>query len=290
MADKKKGNKGQKGIYKDVLGDFGVTHGFQLLIDQAIRNQWTQSEFERHLAASKPFQKQFPGLVDRDGGVNPFLGADLRSAVNAYQRLEDQYHTVARNYPGVRLNRDMLGTLIRNDVSVDEFARRATINATLRSNPALQDQFNEQLKVSGKKPLDPLGMRKFLAGASSRDYYDTYQAAYLRSSGLNFDAKTAQQVARGLDSPLSPNLDLGKLVADVQRVKTDIAPELAREGITDADLTLLAAGSDPRGIGGKVEQIVAQRRASTQRQQGTYARQTSTGGLGIYPEEEAASY
>jgi len=283
MAPKKKG-----GGYKDQLSDFGISAGFQFLVDQAIRNQWTASEFEQHLVRSRSFQKLYPGLVDADGNIQSTLAAgsqNLQAAVNKYKVLRDQYSLVAREFPGIKLNAQKIGALIGNQVSVDEFARRSSALSQVRTNPGLKDLFNEELKALGKPPLDDIGWMKFMAGASGRNFYDIYEGAVLRAQGLNLTAEEALAAARSVGAPGGGPADLGGIIAQVRSLKSDIAPELAREGITETDLIQLAGGSDPKGLTPILERLVAQRRALKGYSPGVQGSRGTGGGLSLYPDQ-----
>jgi hypothetical protein len=277
-----------------VLGELGVRGNLTALVRRAVIQGWTEDEFASHLVRTQVFRRMYPGLIDFAtgqiqadfSGGQGFSAAVLKVATAKYTAGYDDFQAVARRLGVKAPRKEMFALAVRSDVSIEEFGTRLSAIESVRSNPGLLDQFNEQLKLAGKKPLDKLGFYKFVAGASAPDFYDTYQAATLRAQGLSLSAEEAADVARKMDSSLSPNMDLGKLVGEIRKLGSDIGPELRQAGITDADLVLLAAGQDPKGQGRQLEQIASQRRALGQSGQGVYAQQSSSGGMSIFGEDE----
>ena len=287
MAPKKNKRSDYSGLVPQ-----GVDGDYQHLVDQAIRNQWTRSEFERHLLASKVFQRQYPGLVDKDGSINSSLSSsnDVNGAVARYGQLADQYKKVASNYPGVKLNRQTLGVLIANDTSVDEFAARAQAVTTLKQNPLLHDYFNEALGAAGQKKLDQFGMLRALAGMADAKVYDAYEAAQFRASGLNLNAQEANQLSRNVGTP-GQQVNTGQLISQVKAQLGDIGPELDKQHISLSDLaiSLSQQGLDAAGIGNHIKQLIDQRRAQGTRVAGIQAQRGAGGGVQLYEDQGAAS-
>ena len=274
-----------------LLSSLGVRGNFTDLVRKAVIQGWTADEFADALIKTKAFKRAYPGLI-QDGAIHTDFGApggaaNLVGAVNNYRQGYDDFQAVSRNTSGMKVNKRMFAAAIRNDISVEEWGMRNQVNLQLKRNPALLDEFNSLLEFQGGKGLDDIGKRKFLAKAADPKLYDTYEAAFLRSSGLDISRGQAMGAAQGI----AKGANLGQIVSEVNRIKPDIAPELRRAGISDADLVQLANGQDPRNLGSTLEGIVANRRAM--RSSGSaYLTQTSTGGLGLStnPEDEAASY
>jgi hypothetical protein len=284
MAKKKLKNEAE-----DLLLSLGVRGQLTDLVRKAIIQGWDMDEFSSHLIQTRAFRKRFPGLidfktgqlqVDFTGGAG-FSAQNLLTAVGRYRAGYDDFQAAARRVGYGNPSRKVFALAVRSDQSIEEFTKRLSAIQSVKANPELMDSYNEQLKLAGKKPFDKKQWYRFVAGASDPEFYDVYEAARLRTAGMDFTAQEARQVAGGISS----GTDITKLIAEVQRVRTDIAPELKAQGITDADIVLLGAGSDPKGIAGKLEQITNQRRARTG--PGTYAKESSTGGYSIYPEDEA---
>lgn len=285
-------NEGRKD-YLAALAPFGITGGFQQLIDQAVRNQWTAQEFEHHLVLSKPFQQMFPGLVTKEGIVNPFLtggSGSLSTAVARYRSLTAQYEKVASNFPGVKVGRDLIGVLISHQVSADEFAARANVETTLKKNPELRDAFNAELGAAGQQKLDEMGIRKFLAGQADAKLYDIYEAAQLRSAGLDFTPQEALNVASQVGVP-GQQFNTGQLISQVKAQLGDIGPELDKAHISLSGLAISLAqqGLDAQGIGNHIRQLIDQRRAQGSYVAGVQPRQGTAGGLALYEDTGATS-
>jgi hypothetical protein len=271
---------------KHLLSGLGLGGDFIHLIDQAIRGNWTPTEFTEGLKNSNRFQKMFPGLVEKGGTINPFLGNTLGQAVGAYRKLAFTYQQSARGlFP---VDDKTVGIAIAHGISPDEFAARIQAVANVKANPGLMDDFNQQLKAIGMNPVDEMGFLKFAAGAAARTFYDVYEAAQLRAAGLNISAKEAQGVAQTLGTP-GQGTDIAALIAQVRQIKPDIGPELTRAGITDADLVQLESGVDPRGLAPTLQGIVANRRALGTRVVGSQPSAGPAGGLALYPEEGQGS-
>jgi hypothetical protein len=279
----------------NLLDELGIKGGLQALVRRAVVQGWDMDEFAQALIRTKKFKQAFPGLVqngtiaiDFTGGSSAGASAVVQAVTN-YRKGYDDFQEIAGRvgYPGT-VSKRIFGQTIRNGISPDEFSSRLNLVNNVNSNPGLLDAYNEQRKFAGLKPLDEMGLLK-AAATNDPEFVDSYQAAYLRSQGLDLSAEQAAGVAKGIDSPLQQNLNLGQLVQQVRQVQRDVGPELRAAGIDDAYLTLLAAGNDPDNKAGQLESIVASRRLM-QRQTGSYAQQSSTGGFSLYPEEEAASY
>lgn len=249
------------------------------LIDKAIRENWSDAQFINAIYASGMFDRMFPGIKRPDG--------TLRMDVSSYRKLMDTYSSVAQDY-GVEINKFRMGLLLDQQVSPDELATKLQAIQNVRANPGLEQTFNAQLKEMGMAPLDAQGWFRFVAGASSPDFYDAYEAALLRSStGLNLGS--AVNTARSIGAP-GQVTDVASLVQQARMMKADIGPELAAQGITDDDLIKLEAGVDPKGIAAKVSTIINQRRARSSYVPGSYTRQGTGGGPALYEPIKPEAY
>jgi hypothetical protein len=281
---------------ENLLDDLGIKGGLQSLVRRAVLQGWDMDEFAQALIRTKKFKQAFPGLVqngtiaiDFTGGSSAGASAVVQAVTNYRKGYDDFQEIAARvGYPGTVTKR-IFGQTVRNGISPDEFASRLNLVNNVNSNPGLLDMYNEQRTFAGLKPLDEMGLLK-AAASNDPEFIDSYQAAYLRSQGLDLTAEQAAGVAKGIDSPLQQNLNLSQLVQQVQRFRTDVGPELRDAGIDDAYLTLLAAGQDPDNKAGQLESIVASRRAMQQVRPANYMQRSSSGGFGLYAEDEARSY
>lgn len=284
MPERKK--QGQ--AFEQALSDLGLEGEYSRLIRLAVVNGWTQTEFLTHIAATRQFRRQFPGLIV-DGEINPGFaaGGNLLVAIDRYNQMAFQYEQMAGEY-GVKVTRQLRGALVKNNVAPEEFQRRLQVNESIRSNPNLINAINEQLKAFGKAPLDAMGFRQFIAGTGNRDFYDIYEAARLRQAGLNISPLEAGELARSIGEPGAP-ANLEQTIAQVKAYRADIGPELARQGITEADLITIESGQDPKGQLVMLQSILANRRALGTFVPGTYAQRGAGGGLATLPTEGAPS-
>lgn len=266
--------------YGAIIAGLGLADGlFQPMIDQAIRNGWSGERLRAAILQSPQFEYLFPGIKREDGS--------LRMTAGEYRQIADSYTAIAKEF-GLNLSRQRVGFLVSGAVSPQEFYQRVAALDKVRTNEGLRESFNEQLGQFGLKPLDQQGWFKFLAGVGGKDYYDVYEAAQLRASGLNIDSASARTVAQSIGDAGSP-LDIGSLVSEARTALADIGPELLREGITDADLVQMAAGYDPKGLEPKLRTILANRRATGAFVPGSRA--TSSGeGTTVFTRDQAAAY
>jgi hypothetical protein len=299
MPDRKPDKKHHKGHLRNqldnLLSGLGLGGDYSFLIDQAIRNQFSETEFLVKLVHAPTFQHKYPGLIQR-GNIAPFLSdnpsafttGNLGSAISKYNSLSNAYHQVLRGYD-IELTPNKIALLIKGEKSPEEFAAGINIINTVKQNPGLQEIYNQELRAAGKPPLDPQGFFKFLAGAAPRDFYDIYEAAYLRNQGLNLGAGQALQTARAIGAP-GQQVDLNALVGDVFRFKNDIQPELDRQGISDSDLALLASGSDTRNLTPVLQGLIANKRATGSQVPGYQSRRGTGGGVSLYGPEDSQSF
>lgn len=285
---------------QSALGGLGLGGHFYELINRAVRNDWDANEFLHQLIRTKAFKAQFPGLLTGNR-INDFLAggrdgitiSNLGSAIARYKNLRESYQDVvqAKGLTGLKITPGYMKQLITGEISPDEFGRRAVALQTLKDNPDLMASYNAVLKAAGMKPLDDLGMRKFLAGAAQKKFYDVYEASRLNMANLGFSPQQSLQLAKGIGSA-GELADVDQLVAAVRQHRADIGPELAAAGIDDFKLTswLANPGVDPEGLAPKIQTIIANRRAMGQQQQGGFGRKGSGGGLALYEEQESKSY
>ena len=259
----------QLGLAPDVPGEL------QDIIDQAIREDWTMSQFTSAVYASRAFERLFPNIKRPDGS--------LRMSPGEYRTLQEAYEEIGNDF-GIGVNRFRAGLLIEGGVSPQEFARRAQAIQNVRGNKGLMDAYNDQLRQAGLSPLDEQGFFRFVAGAAGPEYYDVYEGALLATSGLDLTTEEARAAAKKIGQPGEP-IDVAALVRDVKALLPDAGPELMQQGITDADLVQLAAGVDPRGIASTLQTIVANRRSQGSFVAGSPLRQGAGGGLATLPED-----
>lgn len=292
MAPKKKEHKEDHGAFQQTLHNLGLTGDWSWIIHQAVVNQWSQAEFETSLVNSKPFRRQFPGLVDANGQISEGLRAlgsmSLRSAITTYGRLTAQYSEVADNFGKMSLGRQVFGKAIANGISPDELGQRLQVIEQAKTSSEYRSFFNQALDSAGLPQLDELGWRKFMAGASDRKFYDVYEAATLNQR-LGLGQKASWQVARQIGGIGQP-ADLEHIVQQVNQILPDIGHELDAMGISKADLAVVASGSDPKNLGPTLAQLVANRRAKSNPLPGYQPHGGLGGGVATQPSEGSAAY
>lgn len=239
-----------------ILRGFGLSPNlFDDLIDQAVRNQWSAAQFEAELYASGEFAEAFPGIFRADGSLKMTPAEYLRLAYG-----DGGYQDIARQY-GIRLDRRRIGMLVENDISPDEWLERAEILREARRNEIYRQNWNRVLRSLGRPELDRKDWYRFLAGRTDERIANLEEAATLVGE-LGVAPREAMRAARQIGGG-GEFLDLAELVAQVRRLMDVVEPELRAAGITAADIAVLEAGSDPKGIARRVEQIVRNRQALT---------------------------
>ncbi len=258
------------GTLASILRGFGLNpDAFGDLIHQAITEQWSPAQFQSELYASPEFSDMFPGIFNRDGSLKMTPAQYLQMSYG-----DGGYVDIAREW-GLRLNRDKIGELIGGNVSPTEWAFRAEVKWTAENDEVFGREF---ARVSG---IDFSRKDWFdaVAGKTTNELTDLYEAAFLRSRGLDIGGRQgALDVARQIGAE-GERVDLNKLVSQVRQIQDFVAPELRAAGITEADLTVLEAGSDPRNLQGKLDQILRNRQALLD---SPLARTTSGSG-GMFP-------
>ena len=232
---------------------------FDDLIRQAIVNQWTPEQFIGEIYASDEFAAAFPGIFNRDGSLKLTPSEYLQMAYGF-----GGYVDIARNFD-IKLTPRKIGMLVHGNTSPDEWALRAQILQQAKRTEAYRSEFNAVLEASGQEPLDKNEWFKHIAGRSQARVENLYEAVSLRMAGdLNITPEEALAAAGaiGAERP-AEQVDINAILAETRKFKSLIGPELEAAGIIDADLAVLAAGADPKGIRAKLEQILRNRQALT---------------------------
>jgi hypothetical protein len=298
------GKKGAKleNAAENLLGGLGVPGDYQKLIRKAVVQGWSLDEFANALLRTPAFRQEFPGLVNEQGWLTVDFTNGLTAGAEALMQAVANYRSGYNNFVDTasaagyagKLDKNTFALAIRSGTSVEEFGQRVQLVNTINANPGLLDMVNEQRTYAGLTPYT--NEFDLLKAAANRapDFVDNYQAAYLRSQGLNLDAAAGQRLAAGIDSPLGPQADLGQLVAEARRVRSQIGPELDANGFNDEYLLGLAAGLDPGNKAGQLQQILSQQQArgqmANQRSPRSQGQRSSSGGFSLFPEDQPQSY
>lgn len=282
-------------LRRQLIAGLGLGGNYAALIAKAVREDWGETEFLTQLTRTRTFKRTFPGIINNgrlegfltDGDPTISLG-NLRNAIGSWRKLQESYNQIAKAQGSNKVDRREMAFLIRGDISPEEYGRRSLAVRQFKDNPEALDAYNDVRREIGLPPLDDPTKLKFLAGAASHQFYDVYEAALLRSANLGFSTQQSVELARDLGVP-GQTFDIGALVRDVKAKRSDIGPELAAAGISDAALTRFLAdpGTDPDNIAGTLNTLVANRRARSKPVVGTYARQGSGGGPATYAQENA---
>jgi len=229
-------------------------HLFRDFITQAVQQGWTADEVAAQLYRSPEFKNAFPGIFNPDGSLK-MSASDWTQQVYGEGGIMD----TARQY-GIKVSRAHAGLLIGNDVSPTEWAHRALIYERATSSEVYRQSFNSVLKAAGQPALDQKGWWDLIAGKSDTRIENIYEASALRAGGLEISPRAALRASRQIGAP-GEEIDVQKLVEQVQQTKDFIAPELRAAGISDADLAVLTSGADPKGIASALQQILKNRQA-----------------------------
>jgi hypothetical protein len=298
------GKKGQKfqNAAEGLLGGLGIPGDYQKLIRKAVVQGWSLDEFANALLRTPAFRQEFPGLVNEQGWLVVDFTNGLTAGAEALMQAVANYRSGYNNFVDTasaagytgKLDKNTFALAIRSGTSVEEFGQRVQLVNTMNSNPDLLNMVNEQRTYAGLAPFsNEFDMLK-AAATRSPDFIDNYQAAYLRSQGLNLDAAAGQRLAQAIDSTLGSMADLGQLVAEVRRVRGQIGPELDAAGFNDEYLAGLAGGLDPQNKAGQLQQILSQQQARSQmalqRSPRSQGQRSSSGGFSLFPEDQPQSY
>jgi hypothetical protein len=260
---------------RGILRGFGLNPSmFDELIDQAVRKQWSEYEFQAAVYDSDVFAETFPGIFNKDGS--------LKMTPAEWQQLafgEGGYQDVSRQF-GVKMNRRKIGELIEGNVGVPEWQFRASVMKRARESEEDRKAFNQLIRASGQPEMNKKGWFDFIANATDPRIENLYEALELTTAeGLDIGRKEALRASKQIGEP-GERVDPAELVASVLEVKDFIAPELEAAGISDATLAVVKAGGRPE-IAGQLEQLLRNRNALVGRQ---LASAGSTAGGGLFPE------
>jgi hypothetical protein len=209
--------------------------------------------------ASDEFAAAFPGIFAPDGSLKVSPGEYLQLAYGF-----NGYVDIARNF-GLKLGPRQIGLLIEGNTSPDEWAFRAMVLKDAKANEVHRTNYNTIISAMGGEPVSKGEWFHYFAGRSTAKVENLFEAASLYAApGLEISAPEAVGAAKaiGATSP-GAQVDVEQLIQAAQQNRDIVGPELAAVGITDADLAVLAAGSDPKGIRPLFEQILRNRNLLT---------------------------
>ena len=241
----------------NLLRQFGIPVGpFQSLINQAVTNAWSWAQFEGAVYGSNAFANMFPGIFKADGS--------LRMSPAEYRSMSQSYIGTARQY-GLNLNPSQIGKLIGSDVSLQEFADRATaIQRVTEFKPAFE-QFKQALRARGISTagLDSdKDIANFILGKGPKQFYKIWEetnigtAAHL--AGIGIGGQMTKSIARRTPGVLTEAQYQEHFKNLAQNLKT-VMPmsRIQKLGISKRDLiTLEFGGKGQDEIAQKVQRVM----------------------------------
>lgn len=245
-----------RGELRGILRGLGLSPDqFMPLITQAIQGQWSQYEVEAAIYDSNIFKRTFPGIFNKDGSLKMSPAEYVRVAYGP-----GGYADIAREF-GLKVDRRLIGTLIGNNKSPDEWAFEANVIREARAREPFRRAINRTLKAMGQEGVNEREWAEYVAGKPNARIENIYEAAYLQAEpDLAINAKQAIGAARSIGAH-GEIVDVKALVQKIRETKEFIEPELRSAGITDADLAVLESGADPKAIRGTLEQLLRNRSA-----------------------------
>ncbi len=245
-----------RGELRGILRGLGLAPDmFMPLIQDAIRGQWTEYEMEAAIYDSDIFKRTFPGIFNADGSLKMTAAEYVRLAYGP-----GGYADIAKEF-GVKVDRHLIGALVANNKSPDEWAFEAMVIREAKVREPFRRALSATLKAMGQDEVGKKEWADYVAGNPNARIANIYEAASLQSAeGLAIDAKSAVAASKQVGAH-GELVDLPTLVQQIRQVKDFIAPELRAAGITDAYLAVLESGADPENKRGILEQLQRNRSA-----------------------------
>lgn len=292
MANK----KDFKNTVKQLFGN-DLTAELRQLIDLAVRKEFNPQDFIERLVNTNYFDRQFPGLVEKNGTIADALSGQagqtvslnsLASALSNYRKGLDQFQGIAQTY-GEKISRNQFALALKNETSPTEFAARLKAKEVIDANPELASAWEAAAKAQGLKP-NKYDLYKAAVGAGDKRFMALYESAQLQT---NLGLSVGDARAAGKDIQAGATFeDVNKLISEVRGNLQGYAPELAAQGINAAKLVKVLGNPDAYTSEiDKIRQIATTRQSLYGRQvPGTYAQQGKGGGLSLYGTDKEASY
>lgn len=262
----------------DVTGNIGD------LINKAAEKGWSVDRFQQQLYQTPDFQAAFPGIFNDQGG--------LKMTVAQYQANALAYQDAAAAN-GVNLSPKEQASLFSNDVSVAEAATRMAHEHTLKTNKAMFDAFNLELKAKGQPQLTKQGIFDFLGGQgnaeavniwnkAATDYAATQAGIKIGEGGQGRTTVPLGQLHKITSLGLSA-ADLASGFGQMAKALFDTVPMSEIQGkhaLTASDIRqAVFGGPKQQKIQKKITRIVETAQAATQDTAHTQVSPTETGGM-----------
>lgn len=258
--DNKLNPQSPKGGYPGPNGGGGGNAGavdFDNLVNEAISEKWTPEQYKQALYDSPKFQQEFPGYFREDGSTVFADGAQ-------YKDTYEQYIHVAAQY-GEKVSKEQFAGLMYNDIDPGEFSERLNvtdrISTLAKESPGGLEGFQKTLKELGIGDGSLKDVFEFASNSKLPEMYDAYEAVQIKAGGLNVSSADALGISKLIGDGTGAE-DLKGVIGSIKEHRTDISPEMAEAGITEADLLKARAGGvDSKNVEALIKQKVAQRRA-----------------------------
>lgn len=264
----KKNAKGDNNLatLRQLLQSSGIPiHAFSNMLEKAVRLNWNDSELLLNIYGSKQFHQLFPGIFRPDGS--------LKMSPYEYRQMADEFKSQARLYGISNISRAHIGQLIKNDVSMQEFADRMTaIQRVSEFKPAF-DQFKAIAKDMGfaTKGLDTdKDALNFLLGKSDKKFYDLWDRISVGTAasqaGFDLGLKGIKDIAKRVPGQANEAEIQGRFANLAQQMRT-LMPlsQIGKYGLTKQDLIDLEFGGPKQAaIAEKVDTIIRNRQAFNQ--------------------------
>jgi hypothetical protein len=293
MANKK---NDYKNTVKQLFGN-DLTAELRQLIDLAVRKEFNPQDFIERLVNTNYFDRQYPGLVEKNGTIADALSGQvgqsvsvnsLASALSNYRKGLDQFQSIAQTY-GEKINRNQFALALKNETSATEFAARLKAMETIDDNPELGAAWEAAAKAQGLKP-NKYDLYKAAVGAGDKRFMALYESAQLQTN-IGIGAKDARDIAGSIPHAATFD-DVNKLMSEVRGNIQGYMPELQAQGINAAKLVKVLG--NPDAYGPEVDKIraIAEQRASLHGRPvvGTYGQQGPGGSLSQFPQQGQAAY
>ena len=169
-----------------------ITENMKALVRKGYVSHWDSATLIENLKDTAAYKNAFPG--GNGGGGSSSGGSSSGGGVSAgsYQANRSQYEAAAHHY-GINLTKDMVGWLVKHDVTGGEFADRAEALSRLNRDKFLYASFRRELIQAGEDPKKVNSreeMLKYVMGDGNRKWYDLWQDAVTRNTarmaGLTF--------------------------------------------------------------------------------------------------------
>lgn len=239
---------------------FGVL-GFDVMehIRETVRRKGDFSSLVDRIMGDKRFEDELPGIVDREG--------NLVMSPREYKDLRGTYQEAA-SHQGVNLTKRQFGSLVKGQVSQDEFGVRLAAVGTMKKHRGAFREFNRELKSRGLGTLDrPRDVLDFLSRKKPKAFYQAWDEASIKAAakeaGLPITAGRAAELARRMEGVA----DFGQVSDAFSSALESMrfaGQELRSFGLSDNEVQNIALGVGKAENVRLAEQAVKQREADLQ--------------------------